>query len=369
MSQDIRDFLTPSCELLAFGEPTHQEPAFGRVRNELFAQLAEAGFRSIAMETDRVGGLAVNDFVQGGAGTLDVAMKGFSHDFGELEANRELIAWMREYNQDRPPSERLAFHGFDAPTETMSAPSPRTYLEHARDYLGLDIELDFGDDDRWGRTEAIMDAAMSIGNTSEAARLRSIGEDLLTALYARAPELIASTSRAEWFRAKTHLTAGLDLLGYHKQAAERLETGERVTRLLAVRGAIMAQNVLDIRLIENRRGATMLFAANGHLQRSASSWRFADRELHWFSAGAILTSIVDEKYVFVLGSLGRSEALGLPAPEPDTYEGALQGSGWHLTPAADVAPGRTRTGFDPMTGYAPLAQSLIDSADAVLHIS
>src|SRR5690242_17283331 len=70
MSQDIRDFLTPSTDLLAFGEPTHLEPAFGRVRNELFGQLAEQGFGSIALETDRVAALAVNDFVQEGTGNL-----------------------------------------------------------------------------------------------------------------------------------------------------------------------------------------------------------------------------------------------------------------------------------------------------------
>ncbi|MDQ3787907.1 MAG: erythromycin esterase family protein, partial [Actinomycetota bacterium] len=42
---DIRDFLTASTDLLAYGEPTHLEPAFGRIRNELFADLAEHGFR------------------------------------------------------------------------------------------------------------------------------------------------------------------------------------------------------------------------------------------------------------------------------------------------------------------------------------
>src|SRR5689334_8339564 len=79
MSQDIRKFLTPSCDLLALGEPTHLEPAFGRIRNELFGQLAEHGFRSIALETDRVAALAVNDFVQDGVGTCDAVMtEGFS---------------------------------------------------------------------------------------------------------------------------------------------------------------------------------------------------------------------------------------------------------------------------------------------------
>ncbi|MGH8876017.1 MAG: erythromycin esterase family protein, partial [Stackebrandtia sp.] len=54
MTREIKEFTNPSGTLLGLGEPTHQEPAFGWVRNELFAQLAGHGFGSIALETDRV---------------------------------------------------------------------------------------------------------------------------------------------------------------------------------------------------------------------------------------------------------------------------------------------------------------------------
>jgi hypothetical protein len=213
MTRDLRDLVTPSCELLAYGEPTHLASAFGFVRNELFAQLVELGFRSIALETDRVAALAVNDFVREGVGTLDAAMTSFTHTFGELDHNRQLVAWMREYNKRRPTSERLSFHGFDLPTETLNAPSPRSYLEHARDYLGLDVDVASlaGPDERWHRTEAVLDPTESPGATPEAAALRVIADDLLTELYARAPG-----AGPDWFRARTHLSAGLDLLRYHK---------------------------------------------------------------------------------------------------------------------------------------------------------
>ncbi|TJZ58822.1 erythromycin esterase family protein [Streptomyces piniterrae] len=381
MTKEIRDFATTSCDLLALGEPTHREPAFGWVRNELFVQLVDRGFRSIALETDRVAALTVNDFVQEGVGSLDAVMsEGFSHGFGELEANRRLIAWMREHNESRPPAERLAFHGFDAATETMSAPSPRSYLEYARDYLKLDLDLASltGDDERWSRTEAIMDPAMSIGDTAEAQRLRALADDMLTSLHARAPELIAATSRAEWFRARAHLTAGLGLLRYHKQSAQRLEQGVRWTHMCATRDALMAQNLLDIRDMEARRGATLVFAHNLHLQRNPSSMRMGDMELDWFGAGAILGSLVGEEYTFVAGSLGRSEALGLQEPEPDTYEGLLQRriSTWGLTTATTVvttattaAATRTRTDTTPQQGYFPLDEATLDEADAVLHIN
>ncbi|MEU9477920.1 erythromycin esterase family protein [Streptomyces sp. NPDC048191] len=374
MSQDIRAFVTPSCELLALGEPTHQEPAFGRIRNGLFAQLADRGFRSIALETDRVAALAVNDHVQEGAGSLDAVMReGFSHGFGDQEANRRLVDWMRTYNQDRPPAERLAFHGFDAPLENYSAPSPRPYLEHARDFLGLDLDIAHltGDDTRWSRPEAVLDAAMSPGATTDAERLRTITDDMLVLLHARAPELITATSRDTWFRARTHLTAGLGLLRYHKQSALPLEPGPRIAGLLGVRDALMAQNLLDIRGIEQERGGTLVFGHNLHLQRNPSAWRPGDLGADWSGAGAIVGSLLGRRYVCVVGSLGRSDTLGLEDPAPDTHEGLLQSrvTTWSLQAAATVPSARKRTDTHPRQGYFPLDRVTLDAVEAVLHIN
>ncbi|MEU2711428.1 erythromycin esterase family protein [Streptomyces sp. NPDC007205] len=374
MSQDIRDFVTPACDLLALGEPTHQEPAFGRVRNELFAQLTDRGFRSIALETDRVAALAVNDYVQEGAGSLDAVMReGFSHGFGDHDANRRLVGWMRDHNRNRPPEERLAFHGFDAPLENFSAPSPRTFLEHARDYLGLDLDLAelTGDDTRWSRPEAVLDHTMSPGATAEAERLRLIADDMHLALYGRAPELMAATSREDWVRARTHLTAGLGLLRYHRQSAQPLEPGSREACLLATRDALMAQNLMDIRAVEEERGPTLVFTHNFHLQRNASAWRPGDLGAQWSGAGAIVAALLGERYVCIAGSLGRSETLGLQDPAPDTHEGRLQSriATWGLEPATADPSARTRTGTHPRHGYFPLDRATLGAVDAVLHIS
>jgi erythromycin esterase-like protein len=372
MSQNIGDFVPSACDLLALGEPTHQEPAFGWLRNELFGPLAGHGFRSIAIESDRVAAFAVNDFVQEGAGTLESAMtEGFSHSLGELDTNRQLVAWMRKYNEGRPAEERLAFHGFDAATEMMSAPSPRRYLEHARDYLGLDLDIYAGDDESWSRTEAVMDPAMSVGATPEADALRAIADDMLTEFYRRAPQLIAATSRAEWFRAKTFLTTGRGLLRYHKQCAEFVDRDTRYSRLIGIRDALMAENLLEIRDLEAGRGPTLVVAHNQHLQRNPSNWHSPVAEFNWNSAGAIVSSLVGERYAVVAGSLGRSETIGLGEPEPDTYEGLLQKqiTGWGLVDATAIAPARKRTDTKPEQGYFPLDQEAIGGVDTILHIA
>lgn len=373
MSQNIREFVSASCGLLAIGEPTHREPAFGSVRNEIFSQLVDQGFRSIAIETDRVAALMVNDYVQEGVGTLDAVMsEGFTHGFGELDPNRKLVSWMREYNRSCPVGKRLAFHGFDAPTEITSAPSPRRYLEYASHYLELDVDIASvaGEDEKWSSTAAAMDPAMSIGDTANAETLRVVADDMLTMLYSRAPERISATSRGDWLSAKTYLTAGLGLLRYHKQSALRLEQAARVSRLSATRDVLMAQNLLDIRDIEARRGGTLVFAHNLHLRRDRSSWSFMDMDIEWCGAGAIIGSLLDDRYAFIAGSLGRSEALGLSVPAEDSYEGLLESriDNWGLTTDAVDDSAHRRTDAAQAQGYFPLDRAVVDAADAVLCI-
>jgi erythromycin esterase-like protein len=133
----------------------------------------------------------------------------------------------------------------------------------------------------------------------------------------------------------------------------------------------MAQNLLDIRDIESQRGPTLVFAHNLHLQRNRSTMQMGPMELNWSSAGAIISSLLGERYTFIATSLGRSETIDLQAPETDTFEGHLQSQipAWALTPAAAVNPARTRTDTNPMQGYFPLEQALLDTTDAILHIN
>lgn len=373
MNFDTELFDIGAADLLGFGEPTHLEPAFAWTRNELFAELTGRGFRSIALESDRVAALVVDDYVRQGVGTLDEAMRaGFSHGFGELEANRQLVAWMREYNEDRAAGERVAFHGFDGSMETMNAPSPRRYLEYARNYLGLDHDVAglAGADEHWHRTEAVMDPDESPGATREADVLRVLADDMLTELYARAPGLVAKTSQLQWIRAETQLTAGLGMLRYHRQAAQPVGQEARWTRMCATRDALMARNLLDIRRIEGGRGATLVFAHNLHLQRNTSRMRLGEMDLEWSSAGAVAGSLLGSRYSVVIGSLGRDDTIDMPEPGAGTYEGFLQR---RVAIRACVAPSEipaatTRTDHTPAHGYFPLDRETVDRADAILHI-
>src|SRR5690606_38508408 len=120
-----------SMVLLALGEPLHGGQEFLVLRNRLFRRLVEAhGFSAIAIESSFTRAVTVNEYIAGrGPGSYEAIQEtGFSHGFGHLKANRELVEWMREANADPARAVKLRFYGVDSPTEMTSTDSPRQSL-------------------------------------------------------------------------------------------------------------------------------------------------------------------------------------------------------------------------------------------------
>jgi len=264
--------------LLGLGEPMHGVEAFPQLRNQAFQHLVEHdGYRSIAIETDCLAALTIDAFVADGTGELgEVIQSGFSHGFEKAEANRELVAWMRQYNRSREASDRLRFYGFDAPMEMTGANSPRSALTALRAYLAANLEpallpamagaIDTlaGADERWSNAAAILDPSRSVGASDEANKLRLLADDLAAVLIAESPRLIASTSRDAWWRADLQARTAAGLLRYHAAMADASDA--RVARLLGLRDVMMADNIAAILTREGQRGPTLMFGHNLHLQ-------------------------------------------------------------------------------------------------------
>ncbi len=367
------DSLPARPRLLGLGEPTHGEDEFLRVRNRIFRRLVEhEGYRSIAIESDCLAGLVVETFVAGGPGPVeDVMAAGFSHGFGASQANRDLVEWMRQENENRAPGDRLRFDGFDGPMETAGAASPRRSLTALSDYLGTrdaaQIEQLAGDDDRWSDPAAMWNPARSIGDTEEARTLRRIADDLTARLDTETPGLIAATSREAWEQARLHARTATGLLRHH--AVMATPSPSRFGRLSAQRDAMMAANLRAIADREARRGPTLVFAHNLHLQKVGSTMQFGPESLLWWSAGAITAATAGDTYAFVATALGSAPSLGLDTPAPDTLEGVLATREALLTAdevraaldGHDVVP---RTVTDQR--YFPLDPGHLGGADGVL---
>ncbi|HEU5158650.1 MAG TPA: erythromycin esterase family protein [Streptosporangiaceae bacterium] len=351
--------------LLGLGEARHFVGELGELRNEIFRHLVEhEGYRSFAIESDCLMGLVVDDHITTGAGTLDEVMeRGFSHAFGTSPANRELVRWMRAYNEEH--DEKLRFFGFDGPLEYWAA-SPREALTALHDLLAgplpctretLDTLL--GPDDRWSNEAAVMDPAQSIGRSADAQRLRLIADDLVALLDTQAPRL----SAADRERAALYGRTATGLLRYHAWMADA--SPARVTRLSALRDAMMAANLRAVA----EHGPALVFAHNLHLQRNKSLMRLGDQALEWWSAGAIAATHLGDRYAFLASAFG---TVGADTPAPDTVEGILSTLPWDdaLIDARRLAEALTKPAprVSRDFAYFPLDPDQLDMIDGVVFL-
>ncbi|WP_344867086.1 erythromycin esterase family protein [Planomonospora alba] len=351
--------------LLGLGEARHFVEELGEARNEIFRHLVEhEGYRSFAIESDCLMGLVVDEHITAGAGTLDDVMeRGFSHGFGASPANRELVRWMRAYNEEH--DEKLRFFGFDGPLEYWAA-SPRQALTGLYGLLDgplpctpetLDALL--GPDDRWSDEAAVMDPSRSIGRSADARRLRLIADDLVALLETQAPGLSAQDRE----RAALYGRTAVGLLRYHHGMADT--SPARIATLSALRDAMMAANLRAVA----ERGPALVFAHNLHLQRTRSLMSFGDQVLAWWSAGAIAAMHLGDRYAFLASAFGTA---GDDAPPPDTVEGVLSSLPWdrsvvdarRLAEAVPEAAPRVSRDF----AYFPLDPARLGVIDGIVFL-
>ncbi|MFK0192375.1 erythromycin esterase family protein [Kitasatospora sp. NPDC090308] len=316
--------------LLALGEPTHGAEEFLDLRNELFRHLAtDHGYRSIAVESDCLAARAVDAYVGGAAGEWDtVVREGFGHGFGEFAGNRELVRWMREFNEGAEEGERLRFYGADGPLEITGAAAPGPSLLRLHDFLAArlpgellsdraELQRRCGPDDRWTEPAAALDPTRSVGRTEDAVRLRLLADELNVLLAAHRPQF-DDDEDARW-QAELDARTATGLLRYH--AATAGGGPDRLNSLMRQRGLMIADNLEAILRREARRGPTLAFAHNRHLQREAARIPLGDHPLRWWSAGSLLESRLGDGYAFLATTFGHRAPDDHPAP--DTLEGRL----------------------------------------------
>lgn len=333
--------LGDSVELLGFGEALHGGEDILILRNRLFQRLVEAhGYSAIAIESSFPRAHEANEYVagRGGASYEAVQDAGFSHGFGRLDANRELVEWMRRYNADPSHRVKLQFYGFDSPTEMTGSDSPSQALHFVLDYLdSLDsasgqehrerIDPLLGKDSDWENPMAMVDPTQSIGLSPAATSLRIETEDLATELWARRPEMVARGGEPRYLEALHYASVARQLLNYHAGVAR--QSGPAA--LLGLRDASMADNLMYVVSRERGRGRVLAFAHNSHLRRGETQWQLGTDVYTWWTAGSHLGEMFGPRYVVIGSAVGVSDANGIGQPEAGTLEDRLT-----------AAPGPTR---------------------------
>ena len=333
--------LDNSVKLLGFGEALHGGEDILILRNRLFQRLVEAhGYSAIAIESSFPRAHLVNEYIagHGPASYEDLQDSGFSHGFGGLDANRELVEWIRQYNADSSHPVKLRFYGFDSPTEMTFSDSPRQILYFILDYLAsIDsvssqkhrerIDAFLGQDSDWENPDAMMDPSKSIGLSPAATSLRIEVEDLIMELRLRRPELVAKSDESRYLEAVQYAVLSRQLLNYHAVLARTsAKPKERLVEGLGIRDLIMADNLTYMVCRERGRGKVFAFAHNSHLQRGKAQWQLGTDLLIWWPAGAQLNEIFGSHYAVIGTAVGVSEANGISEPEAGTLEARLTSS-------------------------------------------
>jgi erythromycin esterase len=330
--------LGESVEVLGIGEPLHGGEEFLVLRNRLFERLVTAhGYTAIAIESSFPKGLRVNEYVRGdGPGSYDdIQESGFGHNSGKLEANRELVEWMRRYNEGGPRVS-LRFYGFDMPTAPTGIAGPRAILPPALDFLAAVDEAAsralreratslMGEEADWENPAAYFDPSKSIGLSPQAGALRLAIEYLIGELLVRRPELIDAGGGERYAEALQHAVVARGLLNYHAAIAGKSGLGTQ----LGIRDAMMADNLFYIAARERSRGKVLVFAHNAHLQRGKiaawEAWRKAMNapEFSWWPAGSHLDRLLGPRYAAIGSAVGESPENGIAAAEPGSIEARL----------------------------------------------
>nr|BBH87588.1 erythromycin esterase [Thermosporothrix sp. COM3] len=373
--------LGDSVEVLGFGEALHSGESILTFRNQLFERLVGVyGFSAIALESSLPLSRLLNDYIAGrGPATYDEVKEiGFGQGFGNLEANRELVEWMKRYNADPTHPDKLHIYGFDMPTSGYGPASPEQSLNVALDYLTSvahesgtklteRIRTLVGKAADWENPAALTDPAKAIGLSPAASKLRIETEDLITELRMRGPELAAKSGEEAYKEALHYASLAQHLLTFHAALARQAGLAE----MLGIRDLSMADNLAYIAARERGRGKVLVFAHNRHLQRGVAEWELGADIYRWWPAGSHLSRMLGTQYAIIGTGVGVSKENGIASPEEGSLEArltALDGAAALLPtynrkrlPTTEIAALSTRTGSTKNTTYFPLsAESFTD---------
>ncbi len=124
-----KDELSPlnklgEARIVGFGEATHGTKEFFQMKHRLFRYLVEEhGFKAIAFEMDFAEAMIFNEYVLTGKGDLEKLMrdKMLFWTWRTTEV-RDLLEWMKEYNESRVDEAKIQFWGVDTQFNTYNAP-------------------------------------------------------------------------------------------------------------------------------------------------------------------------------------------------------------------------------------------------------
>jgi erythromycin esterase len=278
-TKDLRpiDRMIGDAAIVGLSEGIHAAAEPLIFRNRLFKHLIErSGFNAIAIESGVVEGRVLNDYVTQGTGEFNAVLKqGFSNGFDTFQQNRDLIRWMREYNERLPPrATKVQIFGLDVPGSPGNfdaARGPDTALRSALEFLrAVDAPAAA---QLQSRVEAFLPVLKGINGYGdlkepERDRLTAAVADLVSLIERQRFDYVGKSSRdaVDWAERVAIGARQTDTWFRRMPVGWKLEDGLEWTRYATqVRDRAMADNLEWVRSRIGPRGRVLVFAAAGHL--------------------------------------------------------------------------------------------------------
>lgn len=121
--------LIGDARIVGLGEATHGTHEFFQMKHRLLEfMVEEMGFTTFALEVGFIEAETVDAYVQGGAGSGDSLVRQTMYAVWMNQEMLDLIEWMRAYNADKAPDQRIHFRGFDMQTPASARGAIKRYI-------------------------------------------------------------------------------------------------------------------------------------------------------------------------------------------------------------------------------------------------
>lgn len=318
--------------IVSLGEAVHLTQEFLQLRNQLFVTLVERqGFTAFAMETGFLDGIEVDDYIGAEAASVDAPVQRvFSFNDAAIDANRELIEWMRAYNEQPGTRRKLRFYGL-----SMTGRSGRDERARSRTIVGVlrylqSVDQPLAESFRT-RLEPLSSATRQrrsdVTSRAQQDALSALLLDVVSVMQRRRVQWQSRTSRLAFDRAYQMALNAL-----------QVDADQRLTDLVDARAdasidydqndAALAANLQWALAQEGPDGRIFAFAHNAHVRRCPER-----AEYNFTAMGQHVDAVLGRDQVVIGTSFHHGEA-GLPghaqilaAARPGTLADALSVTG------------------------------------------
>jgi erythromycin esterase len=251
--------LIGDARIVSLGEATHGTREFFQLKHRMIEYcVSQLGFTMIGFEAQYGATLAVNDYVLTGKGNARDVVAGMGFWIWDTEEVVALVEWVRAWNIAN--SRKVKFHGFDMQDSPASGMHLLAYLERVAPHLAAVCEQNIAP---LASAYAADDLRLmpTIVRDQVASQLATV----LDAFTTQRADWISRSSETEWHLARQSAIV-LDQFARRNAIYNESLSWAKGWRF---RDRCMAANVRSLLDAEGPGAKAVLWAHNGHVQRSS----------------------------------------------------------------------------------------------------